>query len=214
MSEVSIAIDGRTFKAEENEILLHRALAEGIYIPHLCFLENVMPVPASCRLCYVEIEGRTRPATACTVRIKDGMSVRTRSEAVDGLVRAGFELLVSTHRLDCKICPGNRRCALQKLATERKLPLQSKRFPKIDPDLPIDESRAEMGFDPNHCVLCGLCIHVCNHVVKKGVLDFSRRGLLTTVGTFDGEPLARQDCGDCVACVSVCPVKALYLRGE
>ena len=214
MNTANITIDGRRIKAIKGEILLYRALAEGFFIPNLCAMEEVHPPSASCRLCWVAVEGAAKPMTSCTVRIEDGMTVRTRGEAVDRLVRAGFEMLMSAHRLDCKICPGNRRCALQTIAKERGLSLRPKRFDKIEPEWPIDESRPEMGFNPNHCVLCGRCVYVCNHVVKRGVLDFTRRGLLTAVGTFDGEPLARQDCDGCLACVEVCPVVALYLRGQ
>lgn len=212
MKEVTITIDENIIQAVEGETLLSRALKEGIFIPSLCAIEGVAPPKASCRLCYVEVKGKTRPVTSCTTKVVDGMVVRTRTKAVDRLVASGFEMLMSIHRLDCKYCEGNRRCALQEIAKNRKLSLQVKRVPKIEPDLPIDESRPDMGFNPNHCVLCGKCVYVCNKVVKKGVLDYTNRGLNMRVGTFDGEPLADLDCGDCVACVESCPVGALYLR--
>ena len=211
MSDVTIVIDGARVEAKEGEILLFRALSAGFFIPSLCAIEGVAPPHGSCRLCFVEVEGKG-PVTSCTTRVEDGMVVRTRTEAVDRLVRSAFEMLLSVHRLDCKVCEGNRRCALQEIAKKRKVPLRVKILSKIEPDFPVDESRAEMGFNPNHCVLCGRCVHVCNNVVKKGVLDFVRRGLSMQVGAFDGRPLAEQDCGDCTACTEVCPVHALYLR--
>ena len=214
MSDVKITIDGREVAAKEGEILLFRALEEGFYIPHLCAIEGLDPPQGSCRLCFVELEGRSDPVTSCTVRVTDGMSVRTRTDAVDRLVRSAFEMLMSVHRLDCKVCPANKNCALQEIAKQRKLPLKPGRLAKIEPDFPIDESREEIGLNPNRCVLCGRCIHVCNEVVKKGVLDFTRRSLSMAVSTFDGEPLADQVCGDCVACAEVCPVGAIYFRDE
>lgn len=212
MSDVTIYIDGTEVKAKEDEILLHCALDAGFFIPSLCAIKGKEPPQGSCRLCYVEVEGWHRPVTSCTVRVEDGMRITTRTEAVDELVRAGFEMLMSVHRLDCKQCPGNKRCALQDIAKGRKVPLKPKILPKIEPDFPVDESRPEMGLNPNHCVLCGKCIHECNEIVKKGVLDYVNRGLAMVVGTFDGEPLAEQDCGDCVACTKVCPVGAIYMR--
>jgi len=212
LKEVTITIDNKEIKAIEGETLLYRALEEDFFIPNLCSIKGVSPAKASCRLCYVEVEGAPRPVTSCTTTISDGMVVKTRTEAVDRLVASGFEMLMSIHRLDCKYCPGNKRCALQNIAKNRKVSLRVKRIPKIEPDFPIDQSRPDMGFNPNHCVLCGQCVHVCNKVVNKGVLDFTKRGLDTMVGTFNGEPLLDQDCGDCVACVEVCPVGALYIR--
>lgn len=212
MKQLTIEIDDRPVQANEGESLLWAALDAGFFIPHLCAIRGRQPPHAGCRLCWVQIDGRTAPQTACSVTVKEGLRVSTRTPEVDRLVRAGFEMLMSVHRLDCKVCPGNRRCALQDIARSRKLPLKPRGLPKIEPDWPIDESRAEIGLNPNHCVLCGQCVHVCNDEVNKGVLDLVNRGLATRVGTFDGRPLAEQECGDCVRCAEVCPVGAIYLR--
>ncbi len=212
MTPIEIIIDGQKIEAIEGETLLFRALAAGIFIPNLCAMEGVDPPRNSCRLCFVEVEGMDKPVTSCTLKVQDGMVVSTRSEAVDRLVASAFEMLMSVHRIDCKFCPGNGRCALQEIAKKRKFRLKPKRLPMIEPDWPVDESRPEMGMNPNHCVLCGRCVHVCNNVVGKKVLDFMNRNLATRVGTFDGEPLAEQECGDCLACAGVCPVGAIYLR--
>jgi predicted molibdopterin-dependent oxidoreductase YjgC len=239
MSTVKIEIDSQAVEVEEGERLLWAALDAGIFIPHLCANREHGHLPASCRLCWVEISGRAAPLLSCTVAVEPGMVVRTRGEAVDRLVRSAFALIMSTHRLECAHCPGNRRCALQKIAKDRKLPLRPKRLewgvdsptapaaPAVqarkarlslclrDPGLPVDNSHPLFGFDPNHCVLCGQCVFVCNHVTQCRVLDFHRRGLLTRVGTFQGRPLAEQEhCTHCLECVKVCPVGALFLKKE
>jgi formate dehydrogenase major subunit/NADH-quinone oxidoreductase subunit G len=192
MTKATIIVDGREIKAEVGSRLLWAIIDAGIWVPNLCAIRGLEPPDGGCRLCWVEVEDRESPVTSCTQPVFDGMVVRTRSPAVDRLVRAGFEMLLSTHRLDCKDCPGNRRCALQEIARLRKIPLRGKRLFKIEPDFPVDESRADLGLNPNHCVLCGKCVHVCN--------------------PFDGQPLAEQDCGDCTRCAEVCPVGAIYLR--
>lgn len=212
MTQVTITVDGREVKAEAGKRLLWAILDAGIWVPNLCAIRELEPPDGGCRLCWVEVDDGLKPVTSCTQPVLDQMVVRTRSKAVDRLVRAGFEMLLSTHRLDCKDCPGNRRCALQEIAKLRKIPLTGKRLSKIEPDFPVDESRADLGLNPNHCVLCGKCVYVCNHEVKKGVLDIANRGLESVVSTFDGEPLAGQDCGDCARCAEVCPVHAIYLR--
>jgi formate dehydrogenase major subunit/NADH-quinone oxidoreductase subunit G len=211
MSAVTLVVDGREVRARAGETVLWAALDAGIAIPNLCAIRGVRPPHGGCRLCYVAIDG-LRPVTACTRAVADGMVVATRTPEVDRLVRSAFGLLLSVHRLNCRECPGNRRCALQEIARTRKVPLAGKRFPKIEPRPAIDESRAEIGYDASHCVLCGRCVHVCRNVVNRGVLDIAHRGLATAVSTFDGEPLAAQDCGDCVACADVCPVGAIYRR--
>lgn len=212
MSRVSIEVDGRKIEAEEGARLLPALLDAGFDVPNLCYLPGVEPPHGGCRLCWVEVEGKPAPVTSCTQRVRAGMVVRTRSQAVDRLVRGAFEMLMSVHRLDCKDCPGNRRCALQDIAKKRKLPLKPRRMPTIDPDLPVDESRPDLGFNPNHCVLCGKCVYVCTHEVGKGILDIIKRGLGSVVSTFDGQPLAEQECAGCTRCAEVCPVGAIYLR--
>jgi formate dehydrogenase major subunit/NADH-quinone oxidoreductase subunit G len=212
MTKATIIVDGLEIKAEVGSRLLWAIIDAGIWVPNLCAIRGLEPPDGGCRLCWVEVEDRESPVTSCTQPVFGGMVVRTRSPAVDRLVRAGFEMLLSTHRLDCKDCPGNRRCALQEIARLRKIPLRGKRLFKIEPDFPVDESRADLGLNPNHCVLCGKCVHVCNHEVKKGVLDIANRGIESVVSTFDGQPLAEQDCGDCTRCAEVCPVGAIYLR--
>jgi bidirectional [NiFe] hydrogenase diaphorase subunit len=212
MSRVTITVDGRKIEAEAGGRLLWALLDAGIWVPNLCAMREREPPDGGCRLCWVEVEGKKRPVTSCTQPVFDKMVVRTRTPAVDRLVRAAFEMLLSTHRLDCKDCPGNRRCVLQEIAKKRKLPLRGRRLKKIEPDFPVDESRPDLGMNPNHCVLCGNCVYVCNHEVKKGVLDIARRGIESVISTFDGEPLCEQDCGDCTRCAEVCPVGAIYLR--
>jgi len=213
MSDAIVVIDGTEVRARTGERLLFRALDAGFYIPAVCAIRGLEPPQGSCRLCWVEVEGLGRPVTSCTVPVRDGMVVRTRSDSVDRLVRAGFHLLISAHRLDCGVCEGNRRCALQEIARRRKIPMRSARLPPIETNDPVDGSCAEMGYNPNHCILCGQCVHVCSLKGEGAVLAFVRRGLATRVGTFDDRPLAEHGCGSCLECIDVCPVGALYRRG-
>jgi len=214
MKQVSLTIDGQKVEAAEGEKVLFAALDAGIFIPNLCAMRNERPAWASCRLCWVQIEGRRRPVTSCTEEVYEGMVVQTRTPEVDRLVRSAFEMIMSVHRLDCKDCPANRNCALQDIAKARKLPLKSKRLPKIEPDFAIDESHPRLAFNPNHCVLCGKCVRICRCDAGNWSLDFVNRGMRTFIGTFDGSPLAEQECLDCTRCADVCPVGALYLKQD
>ena len=106
--EVALTIDDRQVKAVEGERLLWAALDNGIYIPHLCDLREAERTVASCRMCFVEVEGLRVPVASCTLAVSEGMVVKTRSPRVDRLVRTGFELLLSnpsapkTNGVNCK----------------------------------------------------------------------------------------------------------------
>lgn len=205
--KVTISIDGKQVTAEAGEKLLWVALENDIYIPHLCAMKEHDTPFGACRLCFVEVEGKPRPVTACTEPIEDGMVVKTRSEQIDRLVQRGFELILSNHHVDCKHCPGNGSCELQKIAKERKWPLKPKHLPRIQQELPVDQSMDGIIYDPNKCVLCGKCVVACREE-GAGILGFGQRGFERRVTTFNDLPLADAGCTGCGACARACPVGA------
>ena len=66
--------------------------------------------------------------------------------------------------------------------------------------------------DPNKCILCGLCVRVCDEVVGVGALGLVNRGFDTVVMPNMGKSLADSGCISCGQCVSVCPTGALQER--
>ena len=212
MKTVTLTIDGRKIEARAGETVLWAALDNGIYIPNLCSIREASAPYAACRLCFVEIEGRNGPDTACTETVEEGMNVSTKGAAPRRLARTALELLLATHPLDCAHCPANRACELQKVSAHLGVKLNSKRFRKILRDLPIDSSHPEFTYDPNKCVLCGRCVWACRHRLGIGVLGFAQRGFKRVVTTFDNRPLAETNCLGCGDCVAVCPVGALFFK--
>ena len=66
--------------------------------------------------------------------------------------------------------------------------------------------------DPNKCILCGLCVRVCDEVMGIGALGLVHRGFDTVVKPTLEKPLAESGCVACGQCVSVCPTGALQER--
>jgi formate dehydrogenase major subunit/NADH-quinone oxidoreductase subunit G len=211
MKLITLTIDGVEVKAEQGANLLWAALDNGFYIPNLCAVREVDPPFASCRLCFVEIEGRNAPVTACTETVSDSMVVRLNTPRVQRLRNTAFELLLSHHHLDCRNCAKNRNCELQNIASRLGLKLRLKRFRPIPRELPVDSSHPLFTYDPNKCVMCGKCVWVC-HEQGTGILDFAFRGIDTIITTLAGMPLAEVECNSCLACVAVCPVGALVAK--
>ncbi|MDR1765319.1 MAG: FAD-dependent oxidoreductase [Lachnospiraceae bacterium] len=66
--------------------------------------------------------------------------------------------------------------------------------------------------DPNKCILCGLCVRVCDQVIGVSALGLVHRGFETIVMPAWEQPLAATGCISCGQCVSVCPTGALQER--
>ena len=206
---ISIQVDARTLDVEPGTSLLAACLANDIYIPHLCHLESLEPAPASCRLCFVEIEGSDGLVPACSVRVEEPLVVRTDTPAVRGMQKAGLRLLLSVHRIACKSCPANRCCELQRIARFLKTGLTSGQLERHLKGPEVDSTHPCLDYYPNRCVLCGKCVHVCSRQHRDVVLTFVKRGFDTVVGTYSAFPNPSPSCGGCRACVAVCPVAAL-----
>ena len=210
MDEVKVFINEKELKCKRGSNLLKVALENGIYIPNLCFIEERGPY-ASCRLCFVEIEGEEVPRCACTVTVEEGMRVNTMSEKALRLQRTAFELIMSNHPVDCKNCGKNGVCELQRISRHLKVSLKTNRFPKLLNNLPVDETSEIFIFDPNKCVQCGKCVFLSR---KMGLsnLSFAYRGFRRRVTTFLDRPIGMTECGKKEEFVRVCPVGAFAFK--
>jgi NADH dehydrogenase/NADH:ubiquinone oxidoreductase subunit G len=175
-------------------------------------MEDLPHPEASCRLCFVEVAGIEQPVTACTMRVSDGMVVKTDTPPVRRLQRSGLRLLLSVHDLDCKNCPANKKCALQHLARFLKTGLKSKDLETFLKQVNVVDSHPCLTYYPNRCVLCAKCIHECRLSRGHPLISFVGRGFNTSL-TFAGEPpSAEASCSTCRACADICPVGALILK--
>lgn len=211
MAKVTLIIDGIEIKTRRGEKILWAALDNGLYIPNLCSLRQDKEPQASCRLCFIEIEGRDTPVTACTETAVDGMKVSLNTPAVKNLQHTSFAFLLSRHNLDCSHCPKNGDCELQSIASKLGLKLKLPRFKPIELNLPVDASHPLFCYDPNKCVLCGRCVTVCREQ-GTGILDFAYKGIKTMLTTFGNMSIVEAGCNSCLACVAVCPVAALVAK--
>jgi len=212
--DVSLTIDGKKIKTKEGEKILWAALESNIYIPNLCAMRERTQPSASCRLCFVEVEGENDPVIACTEPIKEGMVVNTRGKNALRIARTAAELIFASHPVDCGHCLKNRSCELQKIAKHLGIKLKTKRFRKIERNLPVDESSPLFIYDPNKCVLCGKCVWVCQEKLGIGAIGFTRRGFKRMVSTFQDKPIGESGCDQCAECVKVCPVGSLVFKND
>ena len=214
MKDILLTIDGKKIRAHEGDKILWVALENGIYIPNLCAIQERVQPSASCRLCFVEIEGEAEPVVACTEPVREGMMVNTRGKNAMRLTRTSAELLIASHPLDCGHCLKKRSCELRKIVKHLGTKLKTKRFRRLERNLPIDGSSPLFVYDPNKCVLCGKCVWVCQEKIGIGAIGFTRRGIKRMVSTFQDKPLGELMCSQCAECINICPVGSLAFKDK
>jgi bidirectional [NiFe] hydrogenase diaphorase subunit len=179
MALVKTVIDGKEIEVERDRWALEVAREMGIDIPTLCYHPALEPYGA-CRLCVVEVtKGKwTWLTTACDLPIREGLTIRTDTEAVRNSRKMAIELLWAR---------APEAEAIKKLAEE--FGLKKPRFSVSD--------------DLGKCILCGLCVRLCDKALGIGALNFQQRGVNRRVGT--PFQTSSQSCIGCNACVAICP---------
>lgn len=197
-----IIIDGKKVEVQDSKSVLEGALENGIYIPHLCHHPD-LPENGSCRMCIVEVEGRGEAVASCTLRPKEGMCIRTKSEKLSKLRSLALDLLLSGHPSDCSTCPKYGNCELQTLM--QYLGGASPRMKHRTKGFRENGENPLLAYDMNRCVLCGRCVRACKELRGVGVLQYQKKKLEVYVGTLHQKLLKDVDCRFCQACAEVCP---------
>jgi bidirectional [NiFe] hydrogenase diaphorase subunit len=185
MGIVKLKVNGIEAKVEEKWTLLEALKFLGIEIPTLCHDDGLTPYGA-CRLCMVEVEerGRKKLVASCLYPVKEGIAVRTHTERIVKGRKMLIELLIAR-------CPNSK--TLQDLAS----------------NMGIEKIRFEMMNED--CMLCGLCVRMCEEQMMSGAIGFIGRGKNREAVT----PFrAKSDiCRNCGACMYICPIVELKCLG-
>ena len=186
---VKFTINGVEVEAEDGDNVLDTARRYGFEVPSMCHHEAVTPYGA-CRLCLVQITKgkREKITTSCNYQVQDGIQVVTDSDAIRKHRAMVLELLLAE-------APNSER--LVQLAAEYGV--RASRFTR--------EEDAELHAERDGCILCGLCVRVCEEIVGVSALSFSGRGDDRNVGgPYLEDP---QACIACGACAWACPTDCI-----
>ena len=203
---VNFKINGNEASAPEGTVIIEVAKQHGVEITNLCYNRKLKPF-AACRTCMVDMrtpEGEKELVYSCTQPVAEGIEIFTSTEETDRYNGACLEMLLVEHPLDCPICDKSGVCPLQD--NTEALQLASGRFEIQRRNEPSDKSNPLIEFYLNRCIMCGLCVRACDEIQGVQALDFHQRGMKTTIGTANQEPL---DCEFCGQCITVCPTGAL-----
>ncbi|MGD9200736.1 MAG: 2Fe-2S iron-sulfur cluster-binding protein [Chitinispirillia bacterium] len=183
----TVVIDDKKVRVEPGSTILSAAQKAGIWIPTLCYHPSVSNL-ASCRICMVELDRGDwkQLVTACNYPVRGDIKVSVSSENAVRARQGVMELLLarSSDSYELKVLA-------------KKMGVIKTPYPKVT------ESQ-------RNCILCGLCILVCEEVIGQSAIGFCGRGVDRTVAT--PFRMASKDCIGCGACAAVCPVGTIKLR--
>ena len=178
---ITITLNGIDLKVEEGTTLLEAAQFLGFPIPTLCYMEGLTPYGA-CRLCVVEIgkAPNSKLVTSCTYPAQEGLKVRTSSSRVVRARKMILELLLASTP-------------------------QSKIIQDLASKFEVRQQRFRQEFED--CILCGLCVRMCEQQMMAKAIGFRGRGEKRSIGTpFD---IKSEECRLCGGCIYVCPACTL-----
>ena len=194
---VTIKINGTEHQYEKGTTVLEAAGSIGIKIPTLCHNDFLKPY-GGCRLCLVEQVGRPTLIPACTTEVTEGLEINTESDRISNSRKFVIELLLSR-------CPGSEQ--IQKLAKELGVEYDNPDSLDIVGQYLLNRAPKRQVTD---CVLCGLCVRVCQEVPQRFALSISERGISRTVKPPFGK--FAESCIGCGACAYVCPTKTITIE--
>ncbi|MGB7294647.1 MAG: 2Fe-2S iron-sulfur cluster-binding protein [Candidatus Aminicenantales bacterium] len=182
---IQLILNGLEVQAEEGWTILETAKFYGLEIPTLCYNEGLSPY-GGCRLCLVEIgqEPRTKLVSSCTYPAEEGLIVRTDTRRVIEARRMMIELMLS-------VAPNSK--TIQDLASQ------------------FGVKRLRFDVRNEECILCGLCVRMCNEQMDARAIGFQNRGFKRKIST----PFDRRSevCRLCGACMYICPACQLRCQG-
>jgi bidirectional [NiFe] hydrogenase diaphorase subunit len=188
-----VNIEGKSIDVAAGSTILEAARKARIWIPTLCYSPAV-PALGICRICMVEVwNGREqvhdrpgRLVTSCNYPVRRDITVSVSSQRAVRVRNGVMQLLLAR-------APDSRE--LQDLAA--RMGVRGTPYPKVT------ESQ-------RNCILCGLCVAVCEEVIGASAIGFAGRGVDRAVAAPFRQP--SESCIACGACAAVCPVGTIQIR--
>lgn len=104
-------------------------------------------------------------------------------------------------------CHDSFECRLLQYANEYDV--SPARFAGETHSRPQEQTHPFIERNADKCILCGLCVRVCDEAIGRTALGLVSRGFDTVVSPEFGMRLEQTDCISCGQCVAACPTGAL-----
>ena len=198
-----ITVDGRTIDAKPGQMILQACLDSGMSLPHYCYHPG-LSIPASCRICLVEVEGLPKLVPSCQTPIRDGMVVHANSSKAIANQKQVMEYLLINHPLDCPVCDQAGECYLQDYSYQ--FGRSQSRFEEDKVKNPKKDVGDNIYLYADRCIMCTRCVRFTREVSGTCELYVDGRGHREEIDIFPGRPVNNKLAGNVV---DLCPVGAL-----
>ncbi|MEZ4908192.1 MAG: 2Fe-2S iron-sulfur cluster-binding protein [Saprospiraceae bacterium] len=169
--EIKITIDGKEIIAHEGQSIVKAAEENGIFIPTLCHMKDVIP-SGTCRICTVKINGRFM--TACTSEVRENMVIENNTDEIQELRKIIIETLFVSGNHYCPACEKGGSCMLQAFGYKYRIIIPRFEFQYTEKE--IDASSPKLVIDRNRCILCRRCIRTIKNKDGKHYFAIEGRG--------------------------------------
>jgi NADH-quinone oxidoreductase subunit G len=206
-----IYIDGQPFEASLEQTVMQVADANGIYIPRLCWHPQ-LSIAGNCRLCVVQVEGRSWVEISCNMPVSADLKVLTDTELVRAHRKSILQFLTLNHPVDCGICDKAGECMLQDYHVAHNGEASVSKEPKVA-SAKFYSLSSRITLDNERCVLCTRCVRFTREVSKSNSLGVQERGDHSVIRPAKGpgvSPLEYDAYSDNV--IDLCPVGALLSK--
>ena len=198
-----ITVDGKIIECKDRQMVLQACLDGGHFIPSYCYHQG-LSIPASCRICLVEVEGIPKLVPSCQTPVRDGMVVHSRSPKAVANQKQVMEYLLINHPLDCPVCDQAGECSLQDYSY--KYGRSESRFEEDKAKKPKKDVGEGIYLYADRCIMCTRCVRFTREVSGTSEIYVDGRGFREEIDIFPGKPCNNKLAGNVV---DLCPVGAL-----
>jgi formate dehydrogenase major subunit len=204
-----IQINGKECEVREGQSVFEIAKKQSdLYIPGICSYQPDLGIGViqTCDTCMVEINGELK--RACATKVENGMRVETRSNLAKEAQLEAMSRILKNHELYCTVCDNNNgNCELHN--TAEHLGIEHQKYEFVPKPYPPDNSHPFYRYEPDQCILCGLCVEACQDLQVSEVLSIDWERQQPRVIWDNDVPINESSCVSCGHCVTVCPCNAL-----